>query len=210
GAGDWIFNYLHDVLGVKGNEYGAPPDSGGITIFPFTFEDDFAKARNMTLEHLPEGTKWWLWIDSDDTLEVRGTRTIPEYLATLTPDINAVFCDYEYHRDQYGNVDTLQVRHRILSAKEKWFWANRVHEDVHIVGNKSLVAPDAGGSEFVWVHHPEETKRDLDRNFRILKKAIAEEPNNIRNFYYLANQHFAAHQWKEAIEWYAKYVPGSN
>src|SRR6184192_4383898 len=63
-----------------------------------------------------------------------------------------------------------------------------------------------GPTEFVWVHHADETKRDPDRNFRILKKAIAEEPDNIRNWYYLGNQHFAAHHWKDAIEWYSKYA----
>ena len=187
------------------------------TVFPFSLEDEtgvehWAKARNKTLERLPEGTDWHLWIDSDDTLHGFGGEgeppSIPDYLATIPRDVNAVFCDYQYHFDAYGNCDTLQSRHRILSGRVKWFWQNRIHEDVHIEGGKPLEANIWDG--LVWVHHVDEGERDPQRNFRVLAQAIKDEPDNLFYKYNLGNQHFAAHHWQEAIDAYASYKGKSN
>ncbi len=47
---------------------------------------------------------------------------------------------------------------------------------------------------------------DPDRNMRILKESLKEEPNNTRTLFYLAREHGYRKEWKEAEELFDKYL----
>lgn len=181
-----------------------------LTLVDYTFEDDFGKARNIVTELVQKSQEitWFYWIDSDDTLVSRDGKTLGEFLSTIPSDVNSIWAEYLYEQDEWGNARTLLVRKRILRNSSGWFWRNRVHEDVH-ENNPSGHGEIASTQEFQWVHNSD-GREPNDRNFRILAKAIAEEPDNPRNYYYLGNQHFAAHHWPRAAENYEKYLTMSN
>lgn len=181
-----------------------------LNLVDYTFEDDFGKARNIVTELVQKSQEidWFYWIDSDDTLTSRTGKSLTEFLQSIPGDVNSIWAEYLYEQDEWGNPRTLLVRKRILRNSSGWFWRNRVHEDVH-ERNETAHGEIASTQEFQWVHNSD-GREPNDRNFRILAKAIAEEPDEPRNYYYLGNQHFAAHHWPRAAEAYEKYLTMSN
>ena len=180
-------------------------------LFRFDFNDDFGAARQQTIEHLPE-VDWFYWIDSDDALEMVSGKTLEEVLKEVPPQVYGLFCDYNYAQDEYGNPMTTIRRLRFCRTQFQgkpmvWYWKDPIHEDIH---PRDLMHEMVICEDFLWVHDAAEAGRDNQRNFRIIRKAIEQDPTAPRFHYYLGNQHFAAHNWAEAIEAYNTYVPLSN
>jgi len=183
-----------------------------VTLFPFEFNDDFGAARNLTLEHIPEGIDWFYWIDTDDALEMVSGKTLEEVLKEVPPQVYGLFSDYNYAQDEFGNPMTTIRRLRFCRTQfqgkpMRWYWKDPVHEDIHPgdLMHEMVICDD-----FLWVHDASEEGRDNTRNFRIIYKALEKEPDAPRFHYYLANQHFAAHNWAQAIDSYNKYIGLSN
>lgn len=180
-------------------------------VFPFTFEDDFAAARQQTLSRVPEDCEWWYWIDSDDTLQSVSGKSVVEFCESIPADVSAVFCNYDYDKDQYGNSTTILTRGRFYRSVVPWEWRGRVHEDVYPPKGRDW--PELGlarSEDFLWVHNTEGRESAGERNFRLLERAISENPEDARNWYYLGNQHFAVHDWQKSILAFDRYLSLSN
>lgn len=187
-------------------------------VFEYEWRDDFAYARNLTLARVPKECEWWGWADGDDTIVSLKGKTIPEFLETVPAEIGGVFFDYDYLHDEFGNRKTTHLKGRLYRGTGfEWRW--RLHEDCHpcvkdangdVIRNlafqqdvKILRAED----EFEWVHHPDrDHKIDPDRNFRILKLMLEDDPDDTRTWYLIGNQHFAQHNWQLAIDAYERYI----
>lgn len=180
-------------------------------VYPFTFEDDFAAARQQTLSRVPEDCEFWYWIDSDDTLQSVSGKSVVEFCESIPADVSAVFCNYDYDKDAYGNSTTILTRGRFYRSSVPWEWRGRVHEDVYPPTGKDW--PELGlarSDDFLWVHNTEGRTSAGERNFRLLEKAINENPEDARNWYYLGNQHFAVHNWQQAVAAFDRYLSLSN
>lgn len=172
-------------------------------VFPYTFDDDFAAARNLTLPRVPKDVDWWYWADSDDTVE---GKTFPEVLEDLPETVNAVGFLYDYERDQFGNNTTTHRRGRLYRNSLKWEWRGAVHEDVYPVDHGSVRPLALKSEDITWVHHTEGRPSSYDRNMRILRKMLEKDPEDARTWYYVGNALFAAKDFPRAAEAYEKYA----
>lgn len=186
----------------------------------FTFEmeadgdPDFARARNLTLPRIPKECAWWGWMDSDDVIESTGGKDVPGFLDTLKPEVGAVAFNYHYADDEFGNPKG-HLKARLVRANIPVRWRDRVHEDFEPKDGRRwgldiVVVKDEDESEFRWVHHAENKVIQPGRNFRCLRRMVADDPTYPRVWFYLGNQHFAAHNWRLAAEAYERYVPLSG
>jgi 2-polyprenyl-3-methyl-5-hydroxy-6-metoxy-1,4-benzoquinol methylase/cytochrome c-type biogenesis protein CcmH/NrfG len=187
-------------------------------VFTYVMEADgdphFANARNLTLPRIPKECEWWGWMDSDDVIESVSGETIPAMLAKLKGEVGALAFTYHYADDEYGNAKG-HLKVRLFRTSIGWKWRDRVHEDCEPTGGKRMgldivVVQDGEEKEFRWVHHSENKVVQPGRNFRCLRRMIADDPDYPRAWFYLANQHFAAHNWRLAAEAYERYVPMSG
>lgn len=212
--------FTHLVLGVDDRSHPNTvewvkerwPDAD-VFLFPMEADGDphFANARNLTLERIPKECEWWGWADSDDVIESVSGKTVPELLDTLRPDVGALVFNYHYANDEFGNAKG-HLKTRLFKSSIPWEWRDRVHEDCHPadgrrLGLDILVVKDGDEQEFRWVHHSENKVVDPGRNLRCLKRMLRDDPTYPRAWFYLGNQHFAAHNWRLAAEAYERYVP---
>lgn len=163
----------------------------GARVFDFAWCDDFSKARNFSLE-LCTGD-WVLVIDADEVLEPGGIQKIRDAIegagAHRTVEIRMVAeSDSEFH-----------VLPRVFRKCSEVQWSGAIHEYLTIV--------ESNPSEIVirYGHSPAHLG-DPDRAFRILKKAVAADPNAIRDVYYLAREYWYRKDYITAVWWYTDYL----
>lgn len=159
---------------------------------------DFAGPRNYAHQFLNPKLDWWLWADHDD--EILGGEGLKAYLATLHEDIGGVWCPYIYSRDEYGNPTTVHYRERILRSNIGWKWQGRLHETLQPSNSLNWANTDL----FEWLHRSDFANQSA-RNLPILEQWHKEEPENLRVWYYLGNQHYANGEKDKAARWWTKF-----
>ncbi len=188
-------------------------------VFGFQMEredgvEDFARARNLALARVPKDVRWWGWADRDDTIDMVAGKTVQQILAEIPErdrqgrPIAVLFFDYDYAQDEHGNSTTTHTKGRLYRADLGWEWRGRVHEDCYPLDGdfvKDRAVVDRG-DEIVWRHHVGDRPSAFDRNMRILRKMLEEDPTEPRTWYYFGNQLFANHDWLKAAEAYEHYV----
>jgi glycosyltransferase involved in cell wall biosynthesis len=165
--------------------------SFGAKIFDFPWIDDFAAARNESLKHCT-GDAVFI-IDADEELEPGGLEKIREALATM------------------GNARTLAIKtisrkagymHYSVRAFKRCpeiFWKSPVH-------NYLSVLEEARAEVSLFYDHSESHKDDPDRAVRMLSKAIALNPQAVREVAYLAREYWTRGDYPAAIRWYEDYL----
>ena len=161
-------------------------------IIPFTWCNDFAKARNVGLE-AAQG-KWFLYLDDD------------EWFDDVTPIIDffksGEYQDYHqaaYIARNYKNMEGTEYSNTWVSRMI------RIEEDTHFEGrvHESLV-PARGKCKKInaFVHHygyvytnEEERKKHVERNIAILEPLIIEEPNNLRWRLQMIQEYVSMQMW---------------
>lgn len=163
----------------------------------------FHVARNRAFDRgqaIP-GVNWLFWIDTDDVFGA--DVPLRSYLAGLGPEASHVFLQYLYHRNAQGDVTTRFDRERLFRVECGTRWKFRIHEVCEVLQPRLGVR-----TEQLWIDHKNAERLHPDgrgeRNFRLLREALAEDPGDVRAMRYLGDQHFAALQWTEAAEWWEK------
>jgi glycosyltransferase involved in cell wall biosynthesis len=162
-------------------------------IYDFEWCDDFAAARNFAKSKCTGD--WILSIDADEYLEEDGIQKIRE--AILVQQFSsATISDALGIRMQSGG----QRYHvpRLFKNKPEIFWVGKIHELVNVRASVNLeigITFDSSPSHAF----------DPDRNMRILKSAVEEDPTNTRNLYYLGREYGYRHDWENAIKYLEQY-----
>lgn len=166
-------------------------------IIPFTWCNDFAKARNVGLE-AAQG-EWFLFLDDD------------EWFEDVTPIIDFFQSgEYqEYHQGAYIARNYTNIEGTAYSDS----WVSRmirIEEDTRFEGrvHESLV-PAHGKCKKIhaFVHHygyvyanEDERKAHVERNIAILEPLIKEEPNNLRWKLQIIQEYVTMQMWDKLRE----------
>lgn len=161
---------------------------------------DFAMSRNFSLSYL--NTDWNFWVDSDD--EVYRAEILSRLINEAKEEVGAIWLPYHYAIDEFGNVNTVYERERLLRAKYGWVWKGRLHETVSPIQKCVFVRND----DVIIKHNHTAGGSRNDRNFKLLNIMLKEDPNDKRVWLYMGHQNFAAGNWMDAAEWYLKF--GTN
>jgi Glycosyl transferase family 2 len=183
--GDCIASIRDHVDEINIYDTGSDPDTKAtlaaltsVHVFPGTWRQDFAWAREQAFALPGPDIDWLFWLDADDVLE--GPANMRE-LARSAPDgCDGFALQYEAAQDQDGNPVSVVWRERLLRRRSGYRWEGVVHE--------VLVAPENHGelipvdpARLRVVHRPLPGKWERGRNVDLLAGA---DETDLRTLFY--------------------------
>jgi glycosyltransferase involved in cell wall biosynthesis len=161
------------------------------TINPWRFDD----ARNTSLALLPTDIDFCIALDMDEVL-VEGWR---EYLEKVKPETTRP--RYQYTWSWNGDKPGLQYGADKIHKRHGYRWKHPVHE---------VIVADRISEVQEWIdleihHYPDNTK-SRGQYFSLLELAVAEDPIDDRNQYYLAREYFLNQMYDKAAEMFKKHL----
>ncbi|WP_243058868.1 glycosyltransferase [Nocardioides sp. SR21] len=148
----------------------------GAIVHHFTWVDDFAAARNASLDHC--SGDWVLVLDADDWLE-SGAEVLGS-LRSTPPTFAGIV---EIAGRTRGDVVSTSPSIRVFPAGTRY--AGRIHEQPQVeVGERPLAVRIATDG-----YQEEQLEKKVGRNQRLLEMSLAEEPENAYLWYQLAREH---------------------
>jgi tetratricopeptide (TPR) repeat protein len=169
---------------------------------PEPWVEDFSVPRKRADALLAEwpDCEYFVWADADDTLT--HAESLRGLAASMPADIAAFVFDYDYGQDPHGNCVCRLKRERIVRRAVHGRWEGRVHEAQLIDGQAAFQAPDA----CEWIHHPEAQGRVPNRNLRILRRWLKDEPRNPRVLGYIGTELMGRGKVKQAAGYFRRYL----
>lgn len=162
-------------------------------IIPFQWCNDFAKARNAGLERA--NGEWFMFLDDDES-----------FIDTEAIEVFFLTGDYKnygsagYVVRSYSDEEKLGYKDsylgRLTSLAHEVKFSGIIHENFEPawLPEKQL---SSIAEHFGYVYKtPEEKKAHAERNLRLLKKALAEDSENIRMWMHLAQQYYAMGEYR--------------
>lgn len=169
---------------------------------PCEWTDDFAIPRRQAdalLADWPD-CEWFCWADCDDT--ITHPETLRSTAAAAPPSTAAFVHHYSYGHDPHGNLTCELKRERLVRRQVAGQWHGRVHEAQLIEGDAVYQPPEICD----WVHHPEAEGRTPDRNLKILRRWLKEEPRNPRVLGYIGTELMGRGKVKQAAGYFRRYL----
>ena len=191
--------------------------------FPETFSKvgdkvfQFDKARNFSMEHVPQNYGWLFWMDVDDVL--RGNLREAAQVAERNK-IECVYLNYIYQADIVdGKIKTVLIEHlreRLLRNNGAFKWLAPIHET--LMEQRPTVKTDLALADVLHLSDQKRREDAIIRNVRALELSLwqtkAKDP---RPIYYLGKSYFDL--WmiehkdtylKIAKQLFERYLTGEN
>ncbi|MCA9059325.1 MAG: glycosyltransferase, partial [Planctomycetaceae bacterium] len=151
----------------------------GARVFSFPWCDDFSAARNESLRHATR--EWIFWMDSDDLIDaVQGDRlrklVDSEHKPSSLGYVMQVHCP-----SAEAGVMTVVDHVKLIRNRPELRFEHRIHEQ--ILPSIRRVGGDVDFTDIFVVHHgsrqsPSQRERKLQRDFRILRLDLEEQPDH--------------------------------
>ncbi|MGH7866972.1 MAG: glycosyltransferase [Candidatus Dormibacteraceae bacterium] len=174
----------------------------GARVIDFVWIDDFAAARNVSLNAC-QGD-WVLWMDADDVVapEVQAAISAAKR-EILTDNLDAITAPYRYFAEETGECTLSFHRERLVRRVPELHWVGAVHEALAVPGTRILHRED-----LYIEHHPDSAKQALKsaRNLRIIERAVQAGDRSPRTLYYYANELRDAGRDANALDVYTAYL----
>jgi glycosyltransferase involved in cell wall biosynthesis len=161
----------------------------------YEWEDSFCKARNFALSKTPKDADWILTIDADEYLV-----NTYEQVKTVLEQAKAKCVNVNLKSEKTGAIHKFP---RLYKNDPEVYWVNDVHNLLNITSR------EYSDLEIVYGYSPAHAK-DPDRAMRILMKSVAENPDKVRDKYYLAREYYYRKWWQKAIDMYDEYIKDSK
>ncbi|HLG73114.1 MAG TPA: glycosyltransferase [Chloroflexota bacterium] len=166
----------------------------------FEWCDDFSAARNESLRYATGD--FVLWIDADDELLESRPGALRGVCEELAPDAWGCWMDVHCPSDEWAESETVVKQIRIFRNHRRVRFHGRVHEQVtpppdiaDVVSFQSAVAVKHWG----YVDGGDVARRRSERNRRLVRLAIAEEPAESFHYYNLALDYAGQDEWPLAL-----------
>jgi tetratricopeptide (TPR) repeat protein len=158
--------------------------AAGATVIDVPWTDDFAAARNASLDACTGD--WVVWLDADDRIPPPTQQEFTRVLASLDDELDALITPYHYAFDaKTGQCTFTLTRERVLRRAAGLRWVGAVHEVVDVTAVRTREEPG------LVVEHRRtdaQAERDTGRNLRILEKLYQHGDRSPRTLYYRANE----------------------
>lgn len=175
--------------------------SFGAEVRDYAWIDSFAAARNESLKHATG--KWILWLDADERLDATNRERLIALLASLG-DENVGYIMRQSSRLEHGpNAQTHVDQVRLFPNHPGLRWQYRVHEQI-LPGLRSVgveVRPTDIVIEHVGFEDPALQGPKVERNLRLLKLEIEDNPDDTFVLYNLGAVAITQNRNEEAIDY---------
>ncbi len=170
----------------------------GAVVVESPWRDDFAQARNVSLDHA--SSEWILWLDADDSVPTSSLPTLRELKCT-SPD--AVY-GFVVQNRRPGGTGSEFVQARMFPNDPRLRFERRIHEQIMLsalrAGMKLVEKP------VVIRHHgyadPRDTKEKARRNIEMLLKECSGGEKDPVTALELADAYYLCGDESEALKWY--------
>lgn len=168
----------------------------------YKWEDSFAKARNFALSKVSKDIDWILSIDADEVLN-QPIEKLREVLSGVGDECGVVRIKLISERD--GSEHMFQ---RVFRNDPDIKWGGAAHNYV----NDKKKRKQFDATELISTTYGYSPAHQLDpeRTFRILKKNVKDNPELVRERYYLAREYVYRKEWEKAIKEFDRYIKKSN
>ena len=168
----------------------------------YEWEDSFAKARNFVKGKVPKEYDWILSIDADEVLN-ESVEEVRKVLAGVGEEYSRVLITLIGE-----NSNDTHYFPRIFRNDEGVHWGGDAHNYVEdSKGRKQFNAKDMISTTY---GYSPAHQLDPERTLRILKKAVKEDPELVRERFYLAREYYYKKEWANAIKEYDEYIKRSG
>ena len=171
----------------------------------FKWVDDFAAARNFNFSQATGD--WILWLDADDILS--GGDKLRDYADLAEKhNVDGYAFLYHYGYDDYGNLTETHWKTQFIKNDGHAQWVGAIHEDLIPQRHANW----ASVKDIVRVHKStkKENASHFMRNLAILEKETEKNPDEPRNWFYLARTKLGIGAYGDAIEAANRYLELSN
>lgn len=170
----------------------------GAKVFYFPWNDDFSAAKNFAIDQAKGD--WIVFLDADEYYTEESAAQIIPILLKIE---NGIFAAEKPHavRSSLVNIDenkqviSTGIHERIFRNTTTLRYHNRIHESLYNLDGNNLIVVDA--SKELFIYHTGYTKqmyeetRKLERNIRILRSVLEEQPEDYNAWSYLGDSLFA-------------------
>lgn len=152
-----------------------------VKVVPIVWEDNFGAARNIGLQHIQ--TDWVIWIDADEVLIPEDVHAIRE-AASVFNHLDLIPALHVWHLNQVkGTIQHDFSQVRMFPAQRGLRYYGRIHEQIGTANGVYQLDTYRRAVKIRLDHHGYEpavlqSKGKLERNLRLLKLMIEEEPEN--------------------------------
>ncbi|MCI1693599.1 TPR domain-containing glycosyltransferase [Aneurinibacillus aneurinilyticus] len=173
----------------------------GAKVFYTPWEDDFAKARNVSLEKATGD--WILHLDADEQFEQEDKAKILSLVRSGTAE-GYLFQVINYNFESTGDVCVFPSL-RLWKNKPEYRFVGALHEQIslsiieHTTADSLSVTP-------IRIHHygyaeaVMKEKRKTERNIKIAELEVKKHPENGFYHYNLGTEYLRLHRYQEAIQ----------
>lgn len=170
-----------------------------ITVKHFTWIDDFAAARNHSMEGVTED--YVMWLDLDDSLSDKEQFKMWRDNVMLLSDF--WLAPYNYAFDKNGNPVCTFLRERVIKTSKKFSWKYFIHEGM--IADEEVKANLVSNWTVQHRRSEEDYKKDFRRNVSMLEKKARAEDGTItlppRLQWYYGKELHDKGMYQEAYVW---------
>lgn len=166
-------------------------------VFSYTWNDDFAAARNYSFSFASKA--YCMWMDADDILEKKDQKELLALKEALDSSVDIVMMKYHTAFDKDGHPTFSYYRERLLKRTENFQWEGVIHEAITPRGN--IVYKELA------ITHKKEKASDADRNLNIFEKMLSSGRKlSLREQFYYARELYYHKRYQEAIQQFTLFL----
>lgn len=171
----------------------------------FTWNDDFAEARNFNFAQVPKDYGWIMWSDADDVW--RGLDKLKPTLEK-SPHMDGFGLWYLYDWDEHKLPTVVHRKTMIIKNDSCAVWQGAIHEDLQ--PTRALEVALIEGIDRVHITTKDRSKENAERNLRIAKKDAKKHEDDPRSSWNLANAQFSVSDFEGARETFIEFIETSQ
>jgi len=158
----------------------------------------FDKARNLSLDIVPEDADICVCTDLDEVFEPGWREKLENIWKENT---TRLMYNYNWSLDK-NNKPLVNFYISKIHTRKNYTWTHPVHEVLTFTGDKENVITT---DEITVNHYPDDTK-SRGSYLPLLELSVKECPNDDRNMHYLGREYMYYHKWNECIDTLIKHL----